>query len=72
MTATNEQLVDAYLTMTTVIASMLEVQATTAEIVIPLAQNLTDEQKAALAAALIDGRRLAAQLRESAIELRQS
>ncbi|MGO8767092.1 MAG: hypothetical protein ACLQSR_18405 [Limisphaerales bacterium] len=72
MTATNEQLVDAYLTMTTLMATMLEFQATTAEILIPLAENLTDEQKGYLAAALIDGRRLAAQLRESAIELRQS
>jgi hypothetical protein len=72
MYATNEQLVDAYLTLTTLVATMLENQATIAEIVVPLAQNLTDEQKGALAAALIDGRRLAVELRDGAIALRQS
>ena len=72
MTATNEQLTEAYLTLSTLIGTMLENQATMAEIVIPLAPDLTGEQKAVLAALLIDGRRLAVQLRESAIELRQS
>jgi len=72
MYATNEQLVEAHLTTTELLAMMLEVQATLAGIVVPLAQNLNDEQRAVLSAALIDGRRLAVQLRESAIELRQS
>jgi hypothetical protein len=72
MNATNEQLVEAFLNTTEIIATMLEIQATTAEIVIPLAQNLTDEQKAALSYSLKEGRKLAVELRDSAIELRQS
>ena len=72
MYATNEQLVEVYLHMTGIIAAMLETQATLAGIVVPLAQNLNDEQRAALSAALIDGRRLAATLRESAAELQQA
>jgi predicted histidine transporter YuiF (NhaC family) len=72
MTATNEQLVEAFLTMSSLIAGLLEMDATIAEIVIPLASNLTEEQKAALSYSLNEGRKLAAELRESAIELRQS
>jgi CHASE3 domain sensor protein len=72
MNATTEQLVEAYLKTTEIIATMLDIQATTAEIVIPLAQNLSEEQKVALSYCLNEGRKLADELRESAIELRQS
>ncbi|MGD0349230.1 MAG: hypothetical protein ABSB84_02790 [Verrucomicrobiota bacterium] len=72
MTATNEDLTKAVLALSSLMATVLEMQATMAGIVTPLASNLNGKEKADLLYAVQEGRTLAAGLRETAKQLAES
>lgn len=72
MTATNEELTKGFLSLSNLNATMLEMQATLIELVLPLASHLTEEQRATLVTGVQQGRTLAAGLREMTNHLANS
>ncbi|MGD1090058.1 MAG: hypothetical protein ABR955_15245 [Verrucomicrobiota bacterium] len=72
MAATNAELTEAVLTISSLLATVMESHVFLAEIVIPAAPNLSDQQKAVYLAGLADLRTLLSGLQETANQLKQS